>query len=182
MYFDRGQCGGVTERLKVSDSKSVGRSKRPMGSNPISPAIYQHPSRDIEKRLAICGFVLLRGRQVIVENFTSSISILTGVVSIAIAVIAMWISLRAERESRANYDRTKDVLAQIDTKAAVVETVVKENQQQLLNTITSLLVPNSETMDEKMGMAIVQAFAQNPQGMGPLLQQIQAMGNQDNRS
>ena len=156
-----------------------------MGSNPISPTIYQHPSRDIEKRLAICGFVLLRGRKVILENFASSISILTGVVSIAIAVIAMWISLRAERESRANYDRTKDVLAQIDTKAAVVETVVKENQQQLLDTITSLLVPNRDTMDEKMGMAILDAMMKNPQGMGPMLQQIQqlqALGNQDERS
>ena len=121
------------------------------------------------------------------ENLASSISILTGVVSIAIAVIAMWISLRAERESRANYDRTKDVLAQIDTKAAVVETVVKENQQQLLNTISSLLVPNSDTADEKMGMAIIDAMMKNPQGMGPMLQQIQqlhALGNQnqDDRS
>ena len=97
----------------------------------------------------------------------------------------MWISLRAERESRANYDRTKDVLAQIDTKAAVVETVVKENQQQLLDTITSLLVPNRDTMDEKMGMAILDAMMKNPQGMGPMLQQIQqlqALGNQDERS
>ncbi len=51
--------GGVTERLKVSDSKSVGRWKRPMGSNPISPAIYEHPSRDIVNGLAFSQHIFV---------------------------------------------------------------------------------------------------------------------------
>lgn len=116
------------------------------------------------------------------ESVPSLISILTGVVSIAIAILAIWISLRAERESRANYDRTKDVLAEINSKAAVVETVVKENQQELLRTVSSLLIPNAESADERMAMTLLEAMAKNPQGMGPMLQQLQAMSKQENRS
>ena len=51
-----------------------------------------------------------------------------GVVSIVVAVFAIVQSHTSSRESRENFDKTKDVLADIDKKAELIERVVAEHQ------------------------------------------------------
>ncbi len=75
-------------------------------------------------------------------DFPSTVSLTIAVVSIVLAVFAIWLGKSAQRESKANfeqtkdtmhdyYDRTKEVLAEIDKRAAVTETTVTESQQNL---------------------------------------------------
>ena len=64
------------------------------------------------------------------------------------------------------YDRTKAVLAEIDKRAAVTERTVTESQQQLLDTVTTLLretaVPPKADAGEQFGQAFMQAMLQDP--------------------
>ena len=94
------------------------------------------------------------------------ISLTMGVTSIVLAVFAIWLGRSAERESRANFDKTKDLLAQIDKRAAVTEKAVAESHQQLLNTVTDLLnqtaVPTKPDIGEELGMKFMEALMQNP--------------------
>ena len=68
------------------------------------------------------------------------ITVITGVVSVVLAVFAIWIGKSSERESRRNFertqnamreynDKTKEVLAEIDKRAAVIEKTVTDSQQ-----------------------------------------------------
>ena len=112
------------------------------------------------------------------ENSISFIiSLIVGVVSIVLAIVAIWMSRSAERESRANYERTKDVLAEIDKRASVIEKVVTENQKQLLDTVTSLLretaTPVKTDMGEQFGLALMQTMLAEPEKGGQIMQSLQ---------
>ena len=118
------------------------------------------------------------------ESILAWVSLITGISSIVLAVVAIWISQSAERESRDNYQKTKDVLAEIDKKAAVIETTVSENQQQLLETVTTILkettVPEKVSMQDQAGMMFLQAMLQNPESMGSVLQGLQSLSETNN--
>ena len=62
----------------------------------------------------------------------SIISLIGAVISIILAIVSMNSSAEHERVSRENYDKTKDVLAQIDKKIEVIE---KLNQDKRINGI-----------------------------------------------
>ncbi len=71
-----------------------------------------------------------------------------------------WQSSQAAKESRENFQRTKDVLATIDKSAAVTETIVAENQRELLDTVKKLAIPEKSEADEQMGMELTKALMQ----------------------
>ena len=106
-----------------------------------------------------------------------SVSLLTGLVSIVLAVFAIWFSKAAERESRENYENTKDVLAEIDKRAMMIDRTVSENQQELLSTVTSLLretvIPPKVDMEEQLGMAFIQTILSDPEKGAHILSTIQ---------
>lgn len=117
------------------------------------------------------------------------ISIFSGLVSIVLAVVAIWFSISTSRESRDNYEKTKEVLAKIDEKAAVVETTVTTAQKQLLDTVTKILeetaIPQKPDPGEEMGKVLLQMMAQDPKSMenimkfmGPFMQQNQEKNNE----
>ena len=118
------------------------------------------------------------------ENLISWVSLAVGIVSIALAVFAIWISKSAERESRENYEKTKDVLAEIQKSAAVIETTVSANQQQLLETVTTILkettVPEKMSMQDQAGMMMLQAMLDNPESMGAMMQSLQSLAQTNN--
>ena len=86
-------------------------------------------------------------------DIPTTISIIVGTLSVAIACFAMVQAQSAARESRANYDKTKDVLGQIDKKAEVIEKVVADNQRELFDTVKKLAIPEKPDPGEAIGMS-----------------------------
>ena len=95
-------------------------------------------------------------------DIATTISIIVGALSIAIACFAMVQAQSAARESRANYEKTKDVLGEIDKKATVIEKVVADNQRELLETVKKLVIPEKPDPGEEIGLEFLKAMVQDP--------------------
>ncbi len=96
----------------------------------------------------------------------SIISLIGAVISIILAIVSMNSSAEHERVSRENYDKTKDVLAQIDKKIEVIEKLNQEGYNKLQNTITNIVektvIPQKEDIGEKMGVEFLRSVMNNP--------------------
>ncbi|MGB9936321.1 MAG: hypothetical protein ACPK7O_01235 [Methanobacterium sp.] len=118
------------------------------------------------------------------------VSIIAGILSIIIAMIAILFSKTAERETRENFDKTKemmnnqykdnkDVLSEITKQSAVIEATVKEGQQQLMETVTTILketaIPKRISQEEQMKAEFLQAFIQNPAAFKDMAETIGTM-------
>lgn len=129
-------------------------------------------------------------------DFPFVVSLIIGVVSIVLAFFAIWLGRSAERESRANYeqtkdtmhqyyDRTKEVLAEIDKRAAVIERTVTESQQQLLDTVTNLLkqtaVPPKNDAAEQAQQAVLQTMLQDPDKGMQMIEMLSAIGEKSEK-
>jgi hypothetical protein len=119
-------------------------------------------------------------------DIPTTISIIVGTLSVAIACFAMVQAQTAARESRANHEKTKDVLGQIDKKAEVIEKVVADNQRDLLETVKKLAIPEKPNLGEEIGMEFFKAMIQDPDkfnSMIPTLVQLsqQADNNAEGR-
>lgn len=118
------------------------------------------------------------------EGLVSWVSLVASIASIILAIVAIWMSTSAARESRESYEKTKGVLAEIDKKSAVIETTVSSNQQQLLETVTTILkettVPEKVSMQDQAGMMMLQAMLENPEGMGEMMKNLQSLAQAEN--
>ncbi|MEL6445069.1 MAG: hypothetical protein AAF089_13260 [Bacteroidota bacterium] len=109
----------------------------------------------------------------IVEVF----SLLSSVASLVLAVVAILMARSSERDSRANfdrtqeimnqqYDRTKDVLSEIDKRASIVERTVSDSQTKMLTTLTTIInetvIPKRSDSGEEIGMMVMQAIMSDP--------------------
>ena len=107
------------------------------------------------------------------------VSLVTGVSSVILAAFAIWFAKSAERESRANFDKTRDVLAEIDKRAAVTEKTVSDSHQQLLTTVTNLLnqtvVPAKTDLGEQFGVEFIKTMSQDPEQASRMLQALQPL-------
>ena len=116
------------------------------------------------------------------------ISVIIGITSIILAGFAIWLGKASERESKANFERTqsmmleynektKEVLAEIDKRATVIERTVSDSQQHLLNTVTSLLsqtaVPMKADLGEQFAMQLMQVMMQDPTKGAQVLERLQ---------
>jgi hypothetical protein len=90
------------------------------------------------------------------------ISLVVGVVSVVLALVAIWFSVHSERKSAENYNRTRDVLSKISQKAGVIEATVNNTQEKLVDTITEIAKPKQETQEELIMKTVVPAIMQNP--------------------
>ncbi|WP_127576760.1 hypothetical protein [Paenibacillus barengoltzii] len=129
----------------------------------------------------------------------SLLSLFVGIVSIILAIFAMYSANRSEQRSKDNFDKTqemiskfyestKDLLHQIETRTSVTEKVVLSNQDQLLNTMTTIVnetvIPKKQDMGEQIGMMFFQQLISNPQGTSEMLKplkEIASMMEQDNK-
>ena len=99
------------------------------------------------------------------------VSLTVGIISIILAGIAIWLSTL-------NYERTKDVLAKISEKAAVIEGTVSETQGKLLDTVTAMAKPKEETVEDKLIAAFLPMMADNPE----IIQTLAKAGERQGRS
>ena len=110
-------------------------------------------------------------------DMITTVSFAVGIVSIVLAIIAMFSSKATEKRSQENfektqsmmhdiYDKIKDALAQIDKKAEIIDTVVQRNQEQLINTMTNILnetvIPKKPDIGEEIGAQFLANILQNP--------------------
>ena len=91
--------------------------------------------------------------------------------SIALAAIAIWLSTL-------NYERTKDVLAEINKKAAVIEGTVNDTQGKLLDTVTAIAKPKEETQEDKLLGTLLPEMVKNPE----ILEIMMKAGERQGRS
>ena len=104
------------------------------------------------------------------------ISFVVGVVSIVLALVAIWYSVQSERKSVENYNRTKEVLSEISQKAAVIEGTVSRTQDKLVDTVTAIAKPKEETQEDKLLKTFVPAILQNPQLLERLIKMSESQG------
>lgn len=112
------------------------------------------------------------------------ISFLASITSLILAIVAILAAKSSEREVRANFektqqvmreyqDRTKEVLAEIDKKSAVIERTVSESQKQLMDTMTNIInetvIPKRVDVGEQMGMQFMQQLMSNPSQGGEMM-------------
>ena len=115
------------------------------------------------------------------ENATlfDIVSLLTGAISIALALFAMWQAKQSEKEARSNYEKTKDVLAEIDKKSAIIERTVSESQQKLMDTMTNIInetvIPKQQDIGEQLGAQFMMQMLQDPNNLGQNLDMLQKL-------
>lgn len=107
----------------------------------------------------------------------SIVSLVVGLVSIVLAVVAMWLSKNSERESRENLNQARQVLSEVDKKAAVIQSTVAESQKELQSTLTTLLtktlIPEKNDMGEQFAMMFMQKLMSDPESAAQLMQGLQ---------
>ena len=82
--------------------------------------------------------------------------------SVDSGLVAIWHSVQSERRSNENYNRTKDLLAEIDKKAAVIESTMNSTQDKLLDTVTAIAHPKEATQEEKLMNYLLPSIIDNP--------------------
>lgn len=121
-------------------------------------------------------------------DIISILSLLVGIISIVLAIYSMASSKRAEERSKQNfidtqdkirdfYDKTKEVLNEIDKRSSTTETVVSNSQEKLLNTMTQIInetvIPKKEDMGEQLGMMFFQQLLSNPKNSSEMINALQ---------
>ena len=130
-----------------------------------------------------------------------TISLIVGIISIVLAVVAMVSSKRAEQESlrnfektqellqksyestqrilHENYEKTKELLAEIDKKAAVIDSVVQRNQEQMMSTITNIVnetvIPKKPNLGEEIGAQFIMGILSHPEQAQVSLDSLRAL-------
>lgn len=102
------------------------------------------------------------------------ISLVVGVVSVVLAIVAIWYSTQSERRSNENYNRTKDLLAEIDKKAAIIESTMSSTQDKLVDTVTAIARPKEQTQEEILMTSLLPSLLEKPE----LLERLAALGEQ----
>jgi|GEM_PF-4699651 len=106
------------------------------------------------------------------------LSFAVGIAAIGLAVYTLNMSARAERRSKQNftdtqnmmrdfYEKTKEVLNEIDKRATNTENLISGSQKELLSTITNIInetvIPKKVDKAEEIGMLFFQQLLTDPE-------------------
>ena len=112
------------------------------------------------------------------------VSTIAGVVSIALAIFAIWIARAAERESRENYKQTRDLLAEVERTAGITETIISQSHRQLQDTLITLVTPKptvdpASNQDAEMGLRLFESLIQsNPNNFPEVMRALTSLAPQ----
>ena len=125
-------------------------------------------------------------------NLLDAISLISAIFSIVLAIIAIITASKSEREVRENFEKTqkmmvdyesriKDLLAEINTKSAVIEKTVSESQQSLMATMTNIInetvIPKKADFGEQAAMQFLPMIMENPEKFSELMHMVQDANN-----
>jgi len=117
-------------------------------------------------------------------------SFLASIASFILAIVAISAAKSSEREVRNNFEktqkvmseyqeRTKEVLAEIDKKSAVIERTVSESQKQLMDTMTNIInetvIPKKKDVGEEMGLQFMNQLMTNPSQSGDMMNALKSI-------
>ena len=118
------------------------------------------------------------------------IAFLASIASLILAVVAISAAKNSEKEVRDNFEktqkvmseyqeRTKEVLAEIDKKSAIIERTVSESQKQLMDTMTNIInetiIPKKKDMGEEFGMQFMKKMMENPSQSGDMMAMLEPL-------
>lgn len=113
------------------------------------------------------------------ELFISIVSLIVGVVSIVLAIVSMAFSKSAEQQSQHNYEKTQELLAEIDKKAAVIDSVVQKNQEQMMSTLTNIvnetIIPKKPNFGEQIGADLLKSAITSPENFKNFVEGFSAL-------
>ena len=90
------------------------------------------------------------------------VSAAVGLVSIVLAVVAIWHSVRSERRSDENYRSATAALAEVSKKAEVIQTIVDNTHGKLLDTVTDIASPKDKFSNE-IATQMLPRLIENPE-------------------
>jgi hypothetical protein len=100
------------------------------------------------------------------QDVLSWLSLIVGIGSIAISVFAIWYARTTEQESRGQFNKTKDLLSEIDKRSALIERTVSDSQKDMMATITRIIdatvIPQKQNMGELFAAEMMQSLMQDP--------------------
>jgi len=106
------------------------------------------------------------------------LTILSGTVSIILALVAIAYSYISARDTNDNFQKTKDVLAEIDKKSALIEMTVSQSQKELLQAVLKILnesIPKRVDATQEIGIKVVQAIIANPNDSEKILKAFKSV-------
>lgn len=111
------------------------------------------------------------------SSLINFVSLISGIVSVVLAIVAIHAAKVSEKEVRDNFEKTqkmlieyesrmKATLAEIDKKSAIIEKTVSESQKDLMNTMTNIInetvIPKKQDMGEQMAAMFMSQLLSNP--------------------
>lgn len=135
-------------------------------------------------------------------DWLNIVSLLSSISSFVLAIVAITFSRSSEKEVRSNFqstnefmnsshEKTKEVLAEIDKRAAIIDKTVSESQQKLMETMMNIVnetvIPKKADLKEQMGFQFAQSLFSDPQkakemmeALEPLMKMSQKSKDNDN--
>ena len=119
------------------------------------------------------------------DNFMTTIetfNFLASIISIVLAVVAITLSILADRRSADSYQKTLEALHQIDRRAAVTESTVGANFQKMMETVLSIVKTATTDKEVQKAEAIAkgaEAQAEIQNRLFSILQEVIQAGDKD---
>lgn len=104
-----------------------------------------------------------------------SLEIVVNIMAISLGAVSIIIAMEAKAASSLNrklaleyYDKSKELLHEIDKRSKIMEDKVSDNFQQLLDTqkdlISKMIIPKQHTFEEELTTEFVKKLLQTPNG------------------
>ena len=137
-----------------------------------------------------------RNERIIMENMdlptiASGTSVALAIVSIILAIVAIWLGSSFERKSKESFERTQDLmnehsdmikntLAQVDARTESIKETVDESNRELLNSMTGVvdrMLPQTPDPNEQMARLAFAKFVEDPERFATALEAMQKLPN-----
>lgn len=125
-----------------------------------------------------------------VLDLLAVLSLVASGASLVLAVVTIFYARASQKDARASfaetqklmaeqYERTKGVLTEIDKRSAVTDRTVRDTQEKMLSTITTIInetvIPKKADMGEQFGLAFIQMMMQDPAKAGQVLEKMKPL-------
>ena len=124
-------------------------------------------------------------------TIASFASIALAIVSIVLAIVAIWLGNSLERKSKESFERTQDLmndhsdmikntLAQVDARTESIKETVDESNKELLNSMTSVvdrILPQTPDPNEQMAQLAFAKFFEDPEAFTAAIEVMNKLPN-----
>jgi predicted outer membrane protein len=120
-------------------------------------------------------------------DLVAIVSLFASIAALAVSIYTIWLAHLSEQRMQRLFDNThsligqhfekvKDVLAEIDKRAMLIDKTVSDSQQSMLQTLTRIIdetvIPKKVDVGEQMAAAFMQSFIDDPTKAGKGLEKM----------